>query len=77
VGLGAVHPRLTFRGEQWPYYFLALADGQVFLFFRRPDLYDRNAQPIPMVKSCPVPVSVSSLAAPFRADVLRATLVKL
>jgi hypothetical protein len=46
VALGAIHRRLSYRGEPWPYYVLALTDGQVFLARRQPDLYDRNAQPI-------------------------------
>ena len=44
VVIGAVHERLSFRGERWPYYLLALSDGQVFLARRQPALYDAAAQ---------------------------------
>jgi hypothetical protein len=46
VAIGAVQTRITFRGEQWPYYLLALSDGQVFLARRQPALYDAAAQPL-------------------------------
>jgi hypothetical protein len=44
VALGAVHARLSFRGEQWPYYLIALEDGLVFLARHPPSLYDRDAR---------------------------------
>jgi hypothetical protein len=50
VALCAVHLRLTFRGEQWPYHLLALNDGQIFLSRRPPALYDSAAHAIPLIE---------------------------
>jgi hypothetical protein len=46
VAIGALHQRVTFRGESWPFYVLALDRGEVFLARRQPALYDRDAQPV-------------------------------
>jgi hypothetical protein len=46
VALGALHQRVTFRSEPWPFYVLALDSGEVFLARRLPALYDRGAQPV-------------------------------
>ena len=43
VAIGAVHARLTFRGEPWPFYVLVLDDGQIFLSRRQPALYAADA----------------------------------
>jgi hypothetical protein len=43
VAIGAVHARLTFRGEPWPFYVLVLNDGQIFLSHRQPSLYAADA----------------------------------
>ena len=46
MALGAVHERVRFRGEPWPYYLLALNEGVVYLARHQPALYDRSAQRI-------------------------------
>jgi hypothetical protein len=46
VAIGALHQRVTFRGEPWPFYVLALDSGEVFLARRQPAFYNRGAQPI-------------------------------
>jgi hypothetical protein len=53
VALCAVHLRLTFRGEQWPYHLLALNDGQIFLSRRPPALFNSVAHPIPPIEIPP------------------------
>ena len=46
VALSALHERVKFRGEHWPYYLLAFDMGVVFLARRQPASYDRSARRI-------------------------------
>jgi hypothetical protein len=53
VAIGASHRKITYRGELWPFYMLALTDSRVFLARHAPVLYDRNAQRVPRIELLP------------------------
>ena len=53
MAIGALHRRLTYRAELWPFHVLAFDTGEVFLARRQPSLYDRSAKRVPAAEIAP------------------------